>query len=200
MRSIVFAGLLALSVPGVCLAQQSIRAWPDRLVAAANSQIGVTLRYDPAYETLAFPGGDVPREKGVCTDVVVRAYRDAFGVDLQALVNADMKTAFGVYPRTWGLTRPDTNIDHRRVGNLRTYFTRKGQSLPVTKAGRDYNPGDIVTQMLPGNLPHIVLVSDKTGASGVPMVIHNIGAGARLEDTLFAYPITGHYRYRPPHI
>ncbi len=166
-----------------------------RLIAAARSQIGVTLAYDPAYSTLAFPGGDVPRSRGVCTDVVIRAYRDAFGLDLQALVNADMKTHFAAYPRRWGLTRPDRNIDHRRVPNLQTFLTRKDAALAVSVKPQDWQPGDVVTSLVGGTLPHIGIVSD-SAVSGRPLLIHNIGAGAREEDALFAHRLTGHYRWQ----
>lgn len=167
----------------------------DELVQAAKDQIGVTLRYDPRYEKIAFPGGDVPAERGVCTDVVVRAYRK-LGIDLQKLVHRDMGKDWKAYPKLWGLKRPDTNIDHRRVPNLATFFTRHGTALPVTREGRDYKPGDIVTWELPGNLPHIGIVADERAWSGVPLVIHNIGAGTKMENVLFSYPITGHYRYQ----
>ena len=172
--------------------------WAAKLIASAESQIGKTLRYDPAYTKLSYPGGDVPIEKGVCTDVVIRAYRAGLGMDLQKLVHEDMAGAFSAYPKNWGLKRPDRNIDHRRVPNLRTFFKRKGASLPVTERARDYQPGDIITVNLPGNLPHIALVSHRSNVDGsAPLCIHNIGAGARLEDTLFAYELTGHYRFRP---
>jgi uncharacterized protein YijF (DUF1287 family) len=166
------------------------------LVDAARAQIGVTVRYDPAYVQLAFPGGDVPADRGVCTDVVIRAYRATHGFDLQQAVNADMQAHFSAYPRQWGLRRPDRNIDHRRVPNLQVFFQRKGQRLPVS-ADAAYRPGDLVTQMLPGNLPHIAIVSDRKSAAGVPLVIHNIGDGAREEDSLSRFPITGHYRFAP---
>jgi uncharacterized protein YijF (DUF1287 family) len=169
-----------------------------RLVGAARAQIGVTLAYDPAYVRISYPGGDVPPERGVCTDVVVCAYRSALSVDLQKLVHEDMRSSFTAYPAQWGLKRPDPNIDHRRVPNLQAFFRRKGVSLPVTSKAADYQPGDLVTQMLPGNLPHIGIVSDRRSADGArPLVIHNIGAGAREEDRLFAFPITGHYRFAP---
>jgi uncharacterized protein len=157
--------------------------------------VGVTLTYDPAYSRLPFPGGDVPRARGVCTDVLIRAYRDAFGVDLQALVNADMRRAFGAYPRRWGLRRPDVNIDHRRVPNLQTFLSRKGAARTVTGNATDWLPGDIFTSMIDGRLPHTGIVSDRRGAGGRPLVIHNIGQGAREEDALFTYPLTGHYRW-----
>ncbi|MEZ0169046.1 DUF1287 domain-containing protein [Microvirga sp. TS319] len=167
-----------------------------RLVNAARAQVGVTLTYNPAYVRLSYPGGDVAPEQGVCTDVIVRAYRAALKIDLQKLVHEDMKSSFAAYPRQWALRQPDPNIDHRRVPNLQTLFQRKGASLPVTPDPTDYRPGDLVTQMLPGNLPHIAIVSDRRSLDGArPLMIHNIGAGAREEDGLFAFPITGHYRF-----
>jgi hypothetical protein len=169
-----------------------------RLVRAARAQVGVTLSYNPAYVRLAYPGGDVAPEQGVCTDVVVRAYRSALNIDLQELVHEDMRSAFTAYPARLGLKRPDPNIDHRRVPNLQAFLRRKGVSLPVTSKAADYRPGDLVTQMLPGNLPHMGIVSDRRSVDGArPLVIHNIGAGAREEDRLFAFPITGHYRFAP---
>lgn len=168
----------------------------QRLVTAARRQIGVTLRYDPAYTVLAFPNGDVERVKGVCTDVVIRAYRDALGQDLQALVNADMRANFGAYPKNWGLGRPDRNIDHRRVPNLVTFWRRQKAAVPVTDAADDWRPGDIFTQMVGGRLPHTGIVSDRKNTTGTPLVIHNIGGGAREEDALFAHPLTGHFRWK----
>jgi uncharacterized protein YijF (DUF1287 family) len=165
-----------------------------RLIAAARSQIGVTLRYDPAYTVLPFPGGDVPRARGTCTDVVIRAYRDALGLDLQALVNADMRSAFGAYPHLWGLTAPDPNIDHRRVPNLRTWLSRHGAALPIPADPRGWRPGDIFTSLIGGHGTHIGLVSDGRGARS-PLIVHNIGAGAREEDALLDWPITGRYRW-----
>jgi uncharacterized protein YijF (DUF1287 family) len=166
------------------------------LVAAARAQVGRTLIYDARYEKLAYPMGDVPIERGVCTDVVIRAFRGQ-DIDLQRLVHEDMRKHFQAYPQSWGLKRPDANIDHRRVPNLATYFKRQGMAL----APGDYRAGDIVTWMLPGNLPHIGLVSDRVDpASGRPLVIHNIGAGAQEEDMLAAYPITGYFRWFAPEI
>lgn len=170
--------------------------WSVKLVAAAMTQIGVTTAYDPGYTKIPFPNGDVPRARGVCTDVVIRAYRDAFGLDLQARVNADMRAHFSDYPKNWGLAAPDPNIDHRRVPNLRVFFARKGESLPVD-APETFHAGDLVTHLLPGNLPHIVIVTARKAASGAPAVIHNIGGGAKLEDTLKEFRITGRYRYAP---
>lgn len=198
-RDFVVGGISA----GFVLALPSIlRATPvgepaGKLVAAARHQVGITLTYDPAYSKLDYPGGDVPRERGVCTDVIVRAYRDALDIDLQVLVHEDMRKAFSAYPSLWRLKKTDRNIDHRRVPNLQAFFKRAGAAQAISEKGADYRPGDIVSQMLPGNLPHIGIVADERTPDGSrPLVVHNIGAGARLEDVLFAYPITGHYRYR----
>ena len=166
------------------------------IVAAARKQIGVTVGYDPAYKCLAYPNGDVPRSSGVCTDVVIRALRDARKVDLQKLVHEDMKANFAKYPQQWGLKRTDPNIDHRRVPNLQCFFKRKGWSLKATKKASDYEPGDFVTVIVGGRLPHIMIVSDKKAADGTPLVIHNIGSGTKEEDCLFTYPLTGHYRMK----
>lgn len=170
--------------------------WAARLVRAAERQIGETVIYDPAYVRLDYPGGDVPRERGVCTDVIVRAYRDALGIDLQVKLHEDMRRNFSAYPRLWGMSGPDPNIDHRRVPNLRTYFRRRGAERDVSAAGGDYRAGDMVTQLLPGGLAHIGIVSDTIAEDGATrLVIHNIGAGAQRENTLFAFEITGHYRF-----
>jgi uncharacterized protein len=166
----------------------------SKLIAAAREQIGVTLRYDPAYTALSYPNGDVPRELGVCTDVVIRAYRDAFGIDLQKSVHEDMAKNFAAYPKNWGLKRADRNIDHRRVPNLRTFMTRQGANRPVSQKAEDWQPGDILTSMVGGKLPHIGIVSDRS-IDGRPLVIHNIGRGTQEEDILFTYPINGHYRW-----
>ena len=168
----------------------------DQLIDDARAQIGVTVGYDPAYRQLPFPGGDVALTTGVCTDVIIRAYRGQ-GVDLQALVHRDMKKAFAHYPKNWGLSKPDANIDHRRVPNLQVFFTRHGQKLTISDKADDYRPGDLVTWMLPGNRPHIGIVTDRKSAGATPLVIHNIGHGTREEDILFAFPITGHYRFTP---
>ena len=169
-----------------------------QLIAAAQAQVGVTTIYDPTFVHLPYPGGDLPRQRGVCTDVIIRAYRDAFGIDLQQLVHADMLARFASYPPAWGLRAPDTSIDHRRVLNLKVFFKRRGRELPVSRSPTDYAPGDLVTQELPGGLQHIVIVSDARSQDGTrPLVIHNIGLGTRVEDTLFVYRITGHYRFGP---
>lgn len=166
-----------------------------RLAELARQQIGITVEYDPSYAILRYPGGDVPVHRGVCTDVVIRACR-GIGIDLQKEVHEDMKKAFSAYPRNWGLKKPDKNIDHRRVPNLRTYFKRQGWELPLSKAPAAYRPGDLVTCTVAGNLPHIMIVSDRKAADGTPLIIHNIGAGTEEEDALFAFPLTGHYRIR----
>lgn len=192
-------GLLCLATPALAQEASAAPDWRSKLVEAAREQIGVTILYDPTYVRLGYPGGDVAPDRGVCTDVIVRAYRSAFGLDLQKLVHEDMAANFAAYPKTWGLKTTDRNIDHRRVGNLAAFFGRKGVSLTVSEDPADLQPGDLVTQMLPGNLPHIVIVSSKRSAE-VPeraLVIHNIGAGAREEDTLFTFRQTGHYRFAP---
>jgi uncharacterized protein YijF (DUF1287 family) len=168
-----------------------------KLIAAARGQIGVTVGYDGAYRKIPYPGGDVAQTTGVCSDVVIRAYR-ALGLDLQKLVHEDMAKHFSLYPKQWGLKGPDTNIDHRRVPNLQVFFTRHGQKLSASSDAKDYAPGDIVTwdlHFIGSPLPHIGIVSDRRNDDGTPLVIHNIGGGAQEEDTLFTYRITGHYRY-----
>lgn len=156
-----------------------------------------SIRYDGSYRRIDFPGGDVPPTVGVCTDVVIRAYR-ALDIDLQQRVHEDMLGHFAAYPQIWGLDRPDSNIDHRRVPNLQTFFRRHGLELPVSSDPLDYRTGDLVTWTVGGNLPHIGIVVDRRSSDGHrPLIVHNIGAGPRLEDILFAFPITGHYRYRP---
>lgn len=169
---------------------------PERLAVAAVERTRHTseVRYDGSYRRIPYPGGDVPADVGVCTDLIVRAYR-AVGIDLQRLVHEDMRAAFGTYPKLWGLSRPDPNIDHRRVPNLQTFFERKGAELPVSANGADYRPGDVVTWMLPGNVPHIGVVTSLESSSGRPLVAHNIGRGPELEDMLFDFEVTGHYRY-----
>lgn len=168
----------------------------SELVQAARAQIGVTRIYDGSYQKIAFPDGDVPMVRGVCTDVVIRAYRQ-LGVDLQVLVHEDMKRAWAAYPKTWGLREADPNIDHRRVPNLATFLKRHGQALPVGSDPAAFRPGDIVTWQLPSGVPHIGIVDTARSPRGVPLVVHNVGDGTQLEDRLFEYRLTGHYRYRP---
>ena len=182
-----FSSLLAVAEPAPEVA---------KFVASAEAQIGKTLSYDPAYTTLEYPGGDVPIEQGVCSDVAIRAFRGV-GIDLQKEVHEDMKRAFSAYPKNWSLRKPDANIDHRRVLNLMTFFKRRGKSVPVSKNAADYRPGDLVTCLVPKNLPHIMIVSDQVSPLDPTrrLVIHNIGQGARAEDRLFECELTGHYRW-----
>jgi uncharacterized protein len=170
----------------------------EKFVAAARKQIGVTISYDPAYTALSYPGGDVPAARGVCTDVVIRAMRSGLGKDLQKLVHEDMKGNFASYPKNWGLSRTDKNIDHRRVQNLQTYFRRQNYQLKLAaeKDPTKFLPGDIVTCIVPPNLPHIMIVSDQKTEGGIPLIIHNIGGGAQEEDMLFRFKLTGHYRVK----
>lgn len=183
-------------VPSGLGAAQSQAELGAKILAAARSQIGVTLAYDPAYVSLKYPGGDVPLKTGVCSDVVIRALRTV-GLDLQRAVHEDMSAHFSLYPQKWGLKKPDRNIDHRRVPNLMTYLQRKhvhmGEKLRI--AGT-YTPGDIVAWDLGNGQLHIGIVSDKK-IRDVPLIIHNIGAGAQEEDLLFKYRVIGHYRLTP---
>jgi uncharacterized protein YijF (DUF1287 family) len=192
------AALLALVLAAAGAAAQDGRV--AKVLDAAHAQVGVTRHYDGSYVRLAYPGGDVPADRGVCTDVVIRALRAA-GLDLQKLVHEDMRRNFAAYPRHWGLARPDRNIDHRRVPNLETWARRAGHALPVGTDPAAYRPGDLVSWRLPNGLPHIGLVSDRLApdGSGRRLVVHNIGAGARVEDVLFAWPPVGHFRvFRDP--
>ena len=159
--------------------------WVQALIRAAESQIGVTVRYDGGYRRIGFPGGDVERASGVCTDVVIRAYRD-------------MQRAFSAYPKAWGLTRPDSNIDHRRVLNLERFFLRLRADLPKPADPADYRPGDLATQRVGNSLPHIAIVADRLSAdSKRPLVVHNIGAGTRVGDTLSVFPVVYRFRFNP---
>ena len=167
----------------------------DRVVDAAREQVGVTRYYDSAYRRIGYPGGDLPMDRGVCTDVIIRAFRKGADVDLQKLVHEDMRRHFSAYPKIWGLRRPDPNIDHRRVPNLQTFFRRSGKAVPISRRSGDYRPGDLVTWRLTSGVPHIGIVSDKRAAADRFLIVHNIGAGAQLEDVLFSWEITGHYRY-----
>ncbi len=169
-----------------------------RLVAAAIERTRHSVRYDPAYVGIPYPSGDVPADTGVCTDEVIRAYR-AVGVDLQKEVHEDMKPNFSAYPRLGVARRPDANIDHRRVPNLMVFFSRKGEALKIINRAEDYAPGDLVTWDLGGDVPHIgIVVDQKSAASGRYLIVHNIGQGPRMEDVLFNWKITGHYRYFGP--
>jgi uncharacterized protein len=188
--------LAALCVPPHAWANKVSPA--HKLVEAAARQIGVTTLYDPSYVKLAYPNGDVPMDRGVCTDVVIRAYRQGLGIDLQQLVHEDMAKNFASYPRVWGLSKTDRNIDHRRVPNLQRFFKRQKAEIAMSDDYSSCEAGDLVTMMLPGNLPHIGIVSGTLNAAGSkPLIIHNIGGGAALEDVLGLYRITGRYRYFP---
>lgn len=182
----------------VALAGPALAGERERLLDAAHAQVGVTRYYDGSYVRLAYPGGDVPADRGVCTDVVVRALR-ATGLDLQQAVHEDMRRHFSAYPALWGLRSPDRNIDHRRVPNLETFLRRAGHALPASSRAADYRPGDLVSWRLPGGLPHIGIVSDRLAGdgSGRRLVVHNIGDGARVEDVLLAWPPVGHFRPFP---
>ena len=188
MKYLIFIYFI-FSIPHVYAAQT--------LEQAAIERTTYKVTYDGRYVKMSYPNGDVPENMGVCTDVIIRSYRK-IGLDLQQLVHEDMVTHFDKYPskRIWGLKKPDTNIDHRRVPNLQTFFTRNGTKLPISLHGHDYKAGEIVTWMLPGNLPHIGIVTSKKSKDGErPLIVHNIGRGPMLEDMLFNYDITGHYKY-----
>lgn len=193
LLSCLLAALL-LPQPALPDGHKMPRAFAERLVAAAIARTHSHVVYDSAYRRIAYPGGDVPATRGVCADVVIRAYRQV-GVDLQVKVHEDMMRHFSAYPNRWGLKRPDANIDHRRVPNLQAFFRRAGAELPVTHNPADYRPGDLVTWSVPPHLPHIGIVIDRKSPAGVPLIVHNIGNGPVIENVLFAFPITGHYRY-----
>ena len=189
--------LLILLLTTNCFADPATEPaqFSKQLIDAAIERTQHNVRYDGSYVRIPYPNGDVSANTGVCTDVVIRSYRK-LGIDLQRDVHEDMKRDFTSYPPLWNLRKPDSNIDHRRVPNLQTLFKRHGIVLPVTNSAEDYRPGDLVTWMLPGNLPHIGIVTDRFSADKKrPLLSHNIGRGPQLEDMLFQYPITGHYRY-----
>ena len=207
--------MLPTSAPAIAQeAAGASKTFAARLVEAARARVGQTVLYDASYVSLKYPGGDVPNDRGVCTDVIVRSYR-ALGVDLQMLIHEDMRRAFSKYPRRWGLKRTDRNIDHRRVPNMRVYFNRNGTAMSVSADANAYKPGDLVTWDLRApysaaeagarpskrtsfaRTPHIGIVSDRRSADGKrPLIIHNIGFGTLEGDMLFSYRITGHYRFR----
>ncbi len=167
-----------------------------KMLISAYSQTRTVTGYTQRYFSIPYPGGDVPEHTGACTDVIVRSFRAA-GIDLQREIHEDMSANFAEYPQKWGLNGPDTNIDHRRVPNLQTYFMRKGKSLRITEAGKSYEPGDVVAWDLNGKgVTHIGVVSNRWNKrKGRYLIIHNIGRGTRLEDRLFDWKIIGHYRY-----
>jgi hypothetical protein len=200
----LFVSLVSLGLPAAGQATRIIStaqaAFLQRLVAAAIERTHHTIRYDPSYVRIPYPGGDVPSDTGVCSDEVIRSYR-AVGVDLQKEVHEDMVRNFSAYPRKWRWLqfRPDPNIDHRRVPNLMIFFSRKGETLPLSDRAEDYLPGDIVTWDLGGGVPHIgIVVDQKSPRSSRYLVVHNIGRGPKMEDVLFDWKITGHYRYFGP--
>lgn len=193
MRALLFTPLLLLPSCTV------LAIGADDLVKAALERTEHSVTYDGSYHRIAYPMGDVPANIGVCTDVIIRSYR-SLGLDLQALVHEDIKANFALYPskKIWGLSKPDSNIDHRRVPNLQTFFSRHGQRLKVSDKGEDYLPGDLVTWTVTGHRPHIGIVTDRRSEDGKrPLIVHNIGRGPVLEDMLFDYPITGRFRYQP---
>lgn len=166
----------------------------EKLSNAAIQIIDPSVVYTPDYVRLAYPNGDVPAHTGVCTDVTIRAFR-LLNIDLQKEVHEDMKAHFSKYPKRWGLSKPDTNIDHRRVPNLEVFFERKGKKIQLSNNPKDYWPGDIVTWNLNGKMPHIGIVTHIVSEAGNPMIVHNAGWGQVLEDCLFLYPMVGHFRY-----
>lgn len=188
-------GLLSLFILLISILGFSQNTFGDRLAKAAGSLTAQKVTYDPAYFSIAYPNGDVPADKGVCTDVVIRAYRK-MGIDLQKEVHEDMKKNFKLYPKIWGLKKTDTNIDHRRVPNLMMFFSRFGKVLSITQNPKDYFPGDIVCWDLGNGKTHIGIVSDKkSSVSHRYLMVHNIGSGQVLEDMLFSFKIIGHYQY-----
>jgi uncharacterized protein YijF (DUF1287 family) len=204
---VVGAAVAALTAPAWLALPQSNPSsearrgeFTQRLVAAAIERTHHVVRYDPAYVRIPYPDGDVPADTGVCTDEIIRSYRSV-GVDLQKEVHEDMAQNFDLYPRRWRWlnSHPDSNIDHRRVPNLMVFFARKGESLALSSRAEDYAPGEIVTWDLGGGVPHVgLLVDQKSPQSGRYMIVHNIGQGPRMEDVLFNWKITGHYRYFGP--
>lgn len=194
--------IISTHAPAVPSPSPTVKPLPDnappqlkQMLDGAIAQAGVTTGYDPAYVALDYPGGDVPEKTGVCSDVVVRAFRKA-GIDLQKEVHEDMKRARSAYPTKWGANAPDKNIDHRRVLNLMTYFTRQGKSLSITSNAADYQPGDIVSWELTTGIDHIGIVTNRLSESADRyLIVHNIGAGTRIEDVMFAWTIKGHYRF-----
>jgi uncharacterized protein YijF (DUF1287 family) len=193
--TLLLAGVLAAQLRPLARTEQPRQSFLRQFAAAALERAQHSVRYDPAYVRLPYPGGDVPADTGVCTDEVIRAYR-AVGIDLQKEVHEDMASNFAAYPRKWGRREPDPNIDHRRVPNLMVFFTRKGESLPITDRAQDYAPGDLVTWDLGRGLTHIGMVVDrKTVFTRRYMIVHNIGSGPKMEDVLFEWKIIGHYRY-----
>jgi uncharacterized protein YijF (DUF1287 family) len=173
------------------------KTFEEKLAVAAISIVDPTINYDPSYFSIKYPNGDIPKNKGVCTDVIIRAYRK-LGIDLQKEVHEDMSANFAHYPnlKKWGMTKTDTNIDHRRVPNLEVFFERKGIKLFVSENAADYKTGEIVTWMINDKLPHIGIVTNKKSDDGERnLIVHNVGNGQALQDCLFSYKIVGHFKY-----
>jgi len=193
MKHKLFFSLFILLSP--CIWAQS-PDFAERLSDAAIALTKTSVTYDGSYFRIAYPNGDVPADRGVCTDVIIRAYRK-LNIDLQKEVHEDMRVNFGKYPQNWGMKRPDTNIDHRRVPNLMTFFSRHGTVKTISSQAKDYLPGDIVTWDLGRGIGHIGIVVNKKSADGERyLIVHNIGAGQVIQDCLFSFPVTGHYSYR----
>ena len=191
-RLILISGILLMSA--FAHAQST---FTKRLSDAAIKLTGDKVIYDPSYFSIPYPNGDIPADRGVCTDVIIRAYRK-LGIDLQKEVHEDMAKNFKVYPKKWGMKTTDKNIDHRRVPNLMTFFSRYGHSLPITTLAADYKPGDIVSWDLGKGVTHIGIVIDQKSADGLRnLIVHNIGLGQEISDCLFKYTIIGHHRYAP---
>ena len=211
MKRLLPAGmLLALVLTSLPAASSTAQSRPtsenprqdflDKLVAAAIERTNHSVKYVSAYVHIDYPGGDVPADTGVCSDEIIRAYRGV-GVDLQKEVHEDMVKNWSDYPpkAKWHQAHPDANIDHRRVPNLMVFFSRKGESLPISSRGEDYSPGDLVTWDLGGGVPHIgMVVNVKSTDTGRLLIVHNIGQGPKMEDVLFSWKITGHYHYLGP--
>lgn len=177
--------------------QTANKPFTTKLSDAAITIINPNIIYDPSYFSIKYPKGDIPKNKGVCTDVIIRSYRK-LGIDLQKEVHEDMRSHFSKYPnlKKWGMTKTDCNIDHRRVPNLEIFFERKGTKLPISKNANDYKTGEIVTWMINGKLPHIGIITNRKSKDGKRnLIIHNVGYGQVLEDCLFSYTIVGHFKY-----
>jgi uncharacterized protein len=188
--------LAFIGFPATAMAQTG-EAYGSKIAKTAEAMAGADIQYDPAYVGLSYPFGDVAQNRGVCADVVIRAFR-AVDIDFQKRVHEDMKANFSQYPTRWGLSRPDKNIDHRRVLNLEVYLRRAGAEISGGRNLAAYQPGDIVGWTLPGGLPHMGIVSTKKASDGEPLMVHHIGGRPRLDKVLFEWEMTGHYRYFVP--
>lgn len=197
-QSCILVGILTALVASAQSPTVSRAEFTERLVAAAVARSKVRVRYDAAYVRIPYPGGDVPADTGTCADEIIRIYR-AVGIDLQQQVHEDMAVNFALYPKKWNRSRPDANIDHRRVPNLITFFERNGEVLTKSRNAKEYLPGDIVTWDLGGGLTHIgMVVEGKALLFDRFEILHNIGRGPQIEDVLFDWKITGHFRYYGP--